>query len=49
MCIKAVDALKDTFVIITKIIPCETTYSFSFHMRAYTCCVFLVVVGLRFG
>lgn len=48
MYIKAVDVLKDTFVEIRKIILCETTYSFSFYMRTYTCCIVLVVMGLRF-
>jgi len=46
---KAIDVLNDTFVVIIKIMPCETTYSFSFHMRTYTCSGFLVIMGLRFG
>lgn len=49
MYIKVVDGWKGIFVVIRKIIPCETTHSFSFHMRTYTCSIFLVVMGLRFG
>lgn len=47
MYIKAVDVLKDTFVVIRKIISCEATFSFSFYMRTYTCIIFLGDNGIK--